>query len=119
MKDLNEIRAAAQMLVKHADCIAWTEFGDNGNSCGPYTLDSEDEIKEDAFALAAVKIVVPKGSTLHYDLTRSVAQVIGCGYVTYDWIIKVLGRIVVVSGSYNDLHDMLKVTIARKANNVG
>jgi hypothetical protein len=114
--DINEVRATVQLLAKHAECIAWTEFGDKGNSCcGPYRLDSEDEIKEDAFALAAVKMVVPKGSSIHHDLTRSVAQVIGLKRVKYDWLIKLLGRIVAVSGSYNEFLDMLKLSIAVKA----
>ncbi|MBW9171219.1 hypothetical protein K2F43_08370 [Clostridium estertheticum] len=111
MKDKIEVRRAIQLLLKHIECVAWLEFGDRGNPCyDPYNFDTEEEHIEDAYALAAVKIVMPKGSVLHQKLSESVAQEIGCKYVTYDWLIKALSRIV-ASSSYKELADMMKTSL--------
>lgn len=114
MTDIDEVRAAIQLMAKHPHCIAWTDFGDKGNSCsGPFRLNSQDEIVEDAFALAAAKIAIPKYSALHHDLAKSVAQIIGAKYITYDWLVKVLGRIVAV-GSFHEFCNLLRLSIAVK-----
>ncbi len=115
MTDLDEVRDAILLIAKHPDCLEWKSFSDKGSDCcGPYTLNTEHEIREDAFALAAVKIVVTKGSALHLELARSIAQIIGCKYVTYDWMIKVLGRVIAL-GSYNEFCNTFKLSIEVRA----
>ncbi|MDA8227042.1 MAG: hypothetical protein M0T74_04955 [Desulfitobacterium hafniense] len=115
MTDKIEVRRAIQQLLTHYDCVSWLDFGDRGNPCYAfYNFDTEEERIEDAYALAAVKIVMPKGSVLHLTLSRSVAQEIGCKYVTYDWLIKALSRIV-GSSSYKELSDMVHLSVAVKA----
>ena len=112
MTDINEIGRAVYHLDRHPECFAWLDFGDKGNPCtGPYKLSSLAEIIEDATALAAVKIVMPKCSVLHNSLARKVAKNIGCKYVTYDWLIKVTERILVLS-YYNDFMNMLALSLA-------
>jgi hypothetical protein len=112
MMNKNEVENTIKAMVNHSDCIAWQDFGDRGNSCcGPFKLETQEEVIEDALALANVKMVMPKGTTIHLELARSVADRIGCKYVTYDWLIKIVGRIVAVS-SYQDFCNVLNLSIA-------
>ena len=100
MKKINEVRSAVILLSTYPENIAWLDFGDRGNACtGPFKLENEEEILEDALALAEVKISMPKGSKLHRELARSVAEILDCAWVTYDWLSKIVGRIV-ACGSY-------------------
>lgn len=115
MTDKVEVRRALQLLLNQSHCVAWLDFGDRGNPCyDPYNFSTEEERLEDAYTLAVVKIVMPKKSALHQKLGRTVAQNIGCKYVTYDWLIKVLSRIVARS-SYKELADMVHLSAIVKA----
>jgi hypothetical protein len=114
MMNKNEAENTIKAMINHPDCIAWLDFGDRGNSCcGLFKLENQEEIIEDALALACVKMVMPKGTTIHLKLARLVADRIGCKYVTYDWLIKIVGRIVAL-GSYQDFCNMLNLSIAVK-----
>jgi hypothetical protein len=115
MRELNEVRKTVLLLSAYPENIAWSEFGDRGNACaGPFKLENEEELLEDALALAAVKISMPKGSMLHLNLARSVAKTLDCKWVTYDWLIKIVGRIV-ACGSLKDFIEMLTLSIAVKS----
>lgn len=107
MRDINEVRKAVVLLSAYPENIAWLDFGDKGSACsGLFILDNEDEKFEDAFALAAVKISMPKGSMLHLNLAGSVAKILDCKWVTYDWLSKIVGRIM-ACGSFQDFQDMI------------
>ena len=90
-----EVKRAIDLLLEHSDKIAWLDFGDKGNPCyNPYDFETEKERIKEAYSFAAVKIQIPKGSELHRKFGESIAQNIGCKYVTYDWLIKALSRII-------------------------
>ena len=115
MRELSEFKEAVDLLSIYPESIAWSDFGDRGNACtGSFKLKDKEEIVEDALALAAVKICMPKGSMLHRKMARSVAKILNCRWVTYDWLIKVVARIV-ACGSYQDFKRMLSLSVAIKS----
>ena len=115
MRDLEEVKQAILLLSTHPQNIAWSDFGDRGNVCtGPFRLESDEEIVEDALALAAVKIAMPKGSPLHLKLSSAVARILGCNWVTYDWLIKIVGRIM-ACGSFQDFIEKNNLSIAMQS----
>jgi hypothetical protein len=116
MTDIIKVRRIVQLLLTHSDCVAWLDFGDRGNPCyAPYIFNTEEDRMKDAYSLAAMKIVIPKGSVLHLKLSKSVAQEIGCKYVSYDWLIKALGRIVAFT-EYKELLGKIHLSEAVRAN---
>lgn len=112
MREINEVRKAVFLLSAYPENIAWLDFGDRGNACtGLFKLTDKEEILEDALALAAVKISMPKGFILHLNLARSVAKILDCKWVTYDWLSKIVGRIM-ACGSFQDFQDMIALSLA-------
>ena len=89
-----EINKAIDILEEHPECIAWSDFGDAGNS---YTgridvLTSKEEIENNAHAMAETKICMPKMSSRHLKLSKEVAKNLNIKYVTYDWLLKAVTR---------------------------
>lgn len=112
MREINEVRKAVYLLSAYPENIEWSDFGDSGNACtGPFKLKDEEEILEDALALAAVKISMPKGSMLHLNLAHSVAKNLDSKWITYDWLSKIVGRIM-ACGSFQDFQDMIALSLA-------
>ncbi len=95
MKSRAEVRAAIRcILIPYSDCIAWEDFGDAGNPCyDPYTFSSPSEANEAAITIAAVMLEIPKYSQIHNDLAHRVANELENKWVTYDWLIKAVARI--------------------------
>lgn len=99
MLDFNKIvddaRKAIQMIIPYCDCLAWEDFSDRGNPCyNPLLFENETDIKEDALWHAAVKAAMPHGSDMHSVLASKVATVLNNKWVTYDWLIKALSRVI-------------------------
>jgi hypothetical protein len=115
MRDITEIGKSIVLLSTYPEIIAWSDFGDRGTTCtGPFKLKDGDEILEDAAALALVKISMPKGSMLHLNLAGSVAKILDCKWVTYNWLSKIVGRII-ACGSFQDFQNMLALSLAAKS----
>lgn len=93
--NLEETKKAIQLIIPHTDCIAWTDFSDKGNSCTGRLdiLTDSNDIAQNALSFSNVKQAMPKQSDLHFKLSPKVASEIGANWVTYDWLSKVLGRI--------------------------
>ncbi|WP_353892909.1 hypothetical protein PRVXH_002299 [Proteinivorax hydrogeniformans] len=114
MRDITEIGKTIILLSSYPENIGWLDFGDSGNACtGSFKLEDEEEILEDALAVAAVKCAMPKGSKLHNKLGSEVASIVGCNWVTYDWLIKIVGRIVAFT-TLDEFRNMLNLSIAVK-----
>lgn len=118
--DFSVMRAKAkegiQELTAHAGSVAWEDFGDAGNPCyDPCRFDTEKEREMDALTLAAVKVELQKGSKLHHKLAGLVAAALGNKYVSYDWLIKAVTRI--LNGTtIHGLHEMLVLSENIRAN---
>lgn len=109
MKEVNEIRNIINLLIDYTENFAWLDFTDRF-----FKLEDEEEILEDALALASVKIIMPKGSQLHLILADSVAKFLRCKWVTYPWLTNIIARIM-ICGSLEDFKDMLTLSLAVKS----
>lgn len=113
MNKVKDVKNSIELLKEYPKCWSWQDFGDKGNACsGPFILETEVDILEDAIRLAAVKIAMPKGTTLHQDLANSVATLLGNQWVTYDWLIKAVTRIISFSSSYEEFMELVNLSLA-------
>lgn len=113
---ISEINASiVHILVPYCDCIAWSDFSDKGNACySPYTFATKEEEYEAAFTHAAVMLAIPKNGSTHKTLAEKIADQLGNNWITYDWLIKAVGRL--LSGtSYRELY--LMAILSRKVKN--
>jgi len=113
--NLEETKKAIQLIIPHTDCIAWKDFSDRGNSCTGRLdrLTNSNDIEKNATSLSNVKQSMPKQSDLHFKLSPKVASEIGANWVTYDWLSKVLGRI--LEDDFITFSHMLKLSICVRA----
>lgn len=108
----NKVRKGIQELIKYHSCVAWLDYGDDGNPCyDPYVFDTRVEREIDALTHAAVKVELAKNSSTHHLLAELVAKDVENEYVTYDWLIKIVARIL-CGISVEQLHDMLELSNA-------
>lgn len=93
--NLVETKQAIKLIIPHTDCIAWKDFSDRGNSCTGRLdrLTNSNDIEKNAISLSNVKQAMPKYCDLHLNLSKRVASEIGANWVTYDWLVKILGRV--------------------------
>lgn len=106
----NKVRKGIQELIKYHSCVAWLDYGDDGNPCyDPYVFDTRVEREIDALTHAAVKVELAKNSSTHHLLAELVAKDVENEYVTYDWLIKIVARIL-CGTSVEQLHDMLELS---------
>lgn len=100
------------LLIPHAECFAWNDFGDRGNPCyKPYDFANPQEAFDAAVSEMVVTLAMPKGSPEHIQLGSKIADLLDCQYVTYDWLKKIVGRL--LSGTnYNELKEMTALSIA-------
>jgi len=113
MTDVKEVKVAVELLNKYASNIKWTDFGDAGNSCGRFELETDEEINEYAQAKAAVEIVFQKDPELYQKLSKSVASMLKNRWVTYDWLSKVTARIVAFS-TQQDFNNIIMISVLVK-----
>ena len=107
MNNITEVKLCiARVLLPHTECFDWKSFGDRGSPCyNPECFSDPQELYQDAITRAAVLVAMPKGSKAHLRLGTKMAESLGCKYVTYDWLVKVVGRL--LSGtSYSELREM-------------
>lgn len=107
MNNITEVkRCIAHILLYYPDCFDWTAFSDKGTPC--YFPDRFSDVKEayeEATTRAAVLVAMPKGSRSHILLGSKIAELLCCKYVTYDWLVKAVGRL--LSGTnYEELKEM-------------
>lgn len=106
MIDKKEVANAILLLEKYPETFAWADFEDRGSSCiGKF----EDGVEE-SINLGTVKLLIPKGSKLHINLNNSVARMLDLTYVTYDWLIKIISRII-SSCSFNNFVAMIQLSL--------
>lgn len=114
MTDIREVEKAVLLLSHNIDCFVWRDFSDIGNPCySPYIFDTTDEMKEEAYTFAAVRIAMPKGSEIHQTLSGKVADSLDVQWVTYDWLIKGVSRIVAIS-SLQEFTNMINLSVLVK-----
>ena len=106
----NKVRKGIQELIKYHSCVSWLDFGDGGNPCyNPCVFDTMAEREIDALTLAAVKVELAKNSSIHHLLAELVAKDVETKYVTYDWLIKIVARIL-CGTDLEQLHYMLELS---------
>jgi len=107
-------RCITNLLIPHAECFAWNDFGNRGNPCyKPYDFSNPQEAFDVAASEMVVTLAMPKGSPEHIQLGSRIADLLDCQYVTYDWLKKIVGRL--LSGTnYQDLKEMTMLSMAVK-----
>lgn len=107
MTSISEVyKSIVYILVPYCDCIAWSDFSDKGNACySPYIFATKEEEYEAAFTHAAVMLAIPKNGSTHKTLAEKIAEQLGNKYVTYDWLIKAVGRLLART-SFKELYFM-------------
>ena len=95
MKSLSEVcEAINNVIIPYCDCIAWSDFSDTGSCCfNPYKFESKEEEIEADFTHAFVMLAIPKGGDIHLTLAKEIANLLGNKYITYDWCIKAIARV--------------------------
>ena len=113
--NLDETKKALDKIKHNPECFVWQDFGDRGNPCTGRldNLSTSIEIEKNALSLANVKQAMPKYSDLHSSLSKNVACEIGANWVTYDWLSKVLGRI--LEDDFITFSHMLNLSICVRA----
>ncbi len=116
MRDRIDVaRTIDDILIPYADCIAWEDYGPEGNPCfDPYDFASDTEEEEAAYTLAAVELEMGKYSRRHKDLAKKVAKQTGNEYVTYPWLRDAVGRLL-AGTTYDELLSMSRLSMAVKA----
>lgn len=110
MHDFQTILQATQqklaLLAPNLAYFDWESFGDRGNPCyRPYAFpDREWEVTE-ALTLAAVRVLIPHGSAEHAFFASGIAKELDTAWVTYDWLIKALARL--LTSPYADLKESI------------
>ncbi len=107
---VKDVTKAIRLIIFYHDCIAWEDYSDRGNACyKPYVFENDIEKRNDALMHAAVKVAMPHGSYLHKVLAEKVAGDLNDTWVTYDWLIKALARL--LNGiSYTELKSMIELS---------
>lgn len=85
-----DIKTAVGIVEEYHDSFRFEEFGDRGNNCyTPYRDDSESV----NMMIAKVRNAIPKNGEMHLRLTRVLKIDLGVQRVAYDYLCKVLGRL--------------------------
>lgn len=115
--NLEETKKALTLIESHTDCIAWVDFADRGNACTGRIdiLTDPTEIAQNSVSLSNVKQIMPKQSDLHLNISPKVATEIGAKWVTYDWLVKTLSRI--LESKFEDFEHILNLSICVKKRN--
>lgn len=94
MTDQKEVQSTLALLATNPCVVRWEDFGDRGSpTYKPYNFATKADEIEEAQTLAAVRIAMPKFSDLHRTLAKSVADDVGCRWVTYPWLTQAASRI--------------------------
>lgn len=106
-----ETKIALDLIKSHPDCIAWLDLGDKGNACTGRLdiLTSQAAIINNALSLANVKQAMPKYSKLHLSLSSSVARILNQHYVPYDYLCKIIGRL--LESNFKSFYQMITLSI--------
>lgn len=102
----NETQHKIQILIQYHSLVDWRSFEDASHP-NPYLFSTRIAREEDGLYLAAVKVELAKGSYQHLLLSQLVACDIQKKYVHYDWLIKIVSRIVSCANTASDLLKML------------
>lgn len=104
---IKKAQKGLELLERYHECIAWEDYSDRGNQCwNPYAFDTSNDREQDALWHAAVKVALAKGSATHIRLSELVAGYLENKYVTYDWLIKAVSR-VLKGSSLDELREIL------------
>lgn len=91
----------------HHCCIEWQDYVNY-----PVLWDSCDP---EAFTRAMVLISMPKGSTEHLELSRKISTILGCKYITYEFLVKLLSRVLGVVNTFSEFEGLIKLSLNYKA----
>ena len=121
MMDFNTMvaksKVGVRILCRHHTAVAWSELGDHGNPCVDwYRFETEEERIQDALMLAATKVALPKGSDTHIKLSKLVASDLQAYFVTYDWLVKAVSRLLGGGGELTELSGNLRLCEKIKSN---
>lgn len=115
MDNYKELQQAIPLIIQNVDCFKLEDFKDKGSHYINWFNLSLEEAKELAFTKADVEIIMPKNSNLYRSMSKALSNAIGSEWVTYDWTVKIIGRIL----AFSTLDEIKKAIALSKAVRVG
>lgn len=109
MTDFEEVQKALLLLSHNIDCFAWEDFKDTGSKCIDWFNLSHTEQSDFLITKMNVEMSMHKKSDLFCSMERSLAQVTGSTWVTYDWAIKAISRVIAFC-NFNEFGEMITLS---------
>jgi len=115
MKKYKEVEQAIPLIINDIDCFNLVDFKDRGSPCIDWFNLSQQETHELAITKAYVEICMPKNLQLHRSMSKALSKATGSKWVTYDWTVKTVGRIL----AFSTLEEFSKMLVLSKAVRAG
>lgn len=109
MTDIREVQKALLLLPHNIDCLAWEDFKDSGSPCIDWFNLSSTEQRDYLITKTNVEMIMHKKSALFRSMERSLAQVTGSTWVTYDWTIKTISRAIAFC-NFKEFYEMITLS---------
>ena len=90
---INELATMLNLVISFPECIAWSEFRDQGNPCVNWCKLPCHEALPIGTTRVCIEYIMPKYSTLFKTAQKRIAKELNCKTVTYDWTTKALARL--------------------------
>ncbi|WP_312833433.1 hypothetical protein [Sedimentibacter saalensis] len=109
MTDIREVQKALLLLSHNIDCLAWEDYKDSGSPCIDWFNLSSTEQRDYLTTKINVEMLMHKKSALFRSMERSLAQVTGSTWVTYDWTIKSISRAIAFC-NFKEFYEMITLS---------
>lgn len=109
MTDIREVQKALLLLSQNIDCLAWEDYKDSGSPCIDWFNLSSTEQRDYLTTKINVEMLMHKKSALFRSMERSLAQVTGSTWVTYDWTIKSISRAIAFC-NFKEFYEMITLS---------
>lgn len=109
MTDIIEVQKTLLLLPHNIDCLAWEDFKDSGSPCIDWFNLSSTEQRDYLITKTIVEMIMHKKSALFRSMERSLAQVTGSTWVTYDWTIKSISRAIAFC-NFKEFYEMITLS---------
>lgn len=109
MTDIREVQKALLLLSHNIDCLAWEDYKDSGSPCIDWFNLSSTEQRDYLTTKINVEMIMHKKSALFRSMERSLVQVTGSTWVTYDWTIKSISRAIAFC-NFKEFYEMITLS---------
>ena len=97
-----EVIVCICIIRDNVPCFAWSDFSGDKGCFNPASM-SKEEWARLSITQGIVYAVIKKGSELHKNLARKIANYLGKKFIGYDYLCKVISRILLCIDSHTEL----------------